>query len=124
MNNISKIGFLFFIILVVGIIIYSITTADKFGDSYLEQLRIADADKTLDNVSDDISIEIGKLVCSDTVNWINQESSILSIQNILIKNGIKVEKENRIIPIIRFHSVYELCPENINVLEEIFGKNE
>tara|TARA_B100001996_G_scaffold372553_1_gene349059 strand:+ start:25 stop:399 length:375 start_codon:yes stop_codon:yes gene_type:complete len=123
-NNISKIGFLFFIILVVGIIIYSITTADKFGDSYLEQLRIADADKTLDNVSDDISIEIGKLVCSDTVNWINQESSILSIQNILIKNGIKVEKENRIIPIIRFHSVYELCPENINVLEEIFGKNE
>ena len=124
MNNISKIGFLFFIILVVGIIIYSITTADKFGDSYLEQLRIADADKTLDNVSDDISIEIGKLVCSDTVNWINQESSILSIQNILIKNGIKVEKENRIIPIIRFHSVYELCPENINVLEKIFEKNE
>ena len=76
MNNISKIGFLFFIILVVGLIIYSITTAEKFGDSYLEQLRIADAEKTLDNISDDISIEIGKLVCSETVSWINQESSI------------------------------------------------
>ena len=124
MNNISKIGFLFFIILVVGLIIYSITTAEKFGDSYLEQLRIADAEKTLDNISDDISIEIGKLVCSDTVNWLNQESSILSVQKILVNNCIDVEKDNRIIPIIRFHSVYELCPENINVLEKIFEKNE
>ena len=34
----------------------------------------------------------------------------------------KLSKKNRIIPIIRFQSIYELCPENINVLEEIFGK--
>ena len=42
----------------------------------------------------------------------------------LFKIGIEVKKENRIIPIIRFHSIYELCPENIDVLEELFGKNE
>ena len=124
MNNISKIGFLIFIVFVAGIIIYSITNAESFGDSYIEQLRIADADKTLSDFSDEIAIEIGKSACIEANNWIDEETSLLSIQNILLQNGIDVKKENRIIPIIRFQSIYELCPENINVLEEIFGNNE
>ena len=124
MNNISKIGFIISIIFVSGIIIYSITTYERFGDSYINQLRIADADKTLNTFSDEIVIEIGKSVCNEANNWKNEETSLFSIQNILIQNGIEVKKENRIIPIIRFHSIYELCPENINVLEELFGKNE
>ena len=124
MNNISKIGFIISIIFVSGIIIYSITTYERFGDSYINQLRIADADKTLNTFSDEIVIEIGKTVCNEANNWKDEETSLFSIQNILIQNGIEVKKENRIIPIIRFHSIYELCPENINVLEELFGKNE
>ncbi len=124
MNNISKIGFIISIIFVSGIIIYSITTYERFGDSYINQLRIADADKTLNTFSDEIVIEIGKSVCNEANNWKDDETSLFSIQNILIQNGIEVKKENRIIPIIRFHSIYELCPENINVLEELFGKNE
>ena len=124
MNNISKIGFLIFIVFVAGIIIYSITNAESFGDSYIEQLRIADADKTLNNLNDEISIEIGKSACREANNWTSEDTSLLSIQNILLQSGIDVKKENRIIPIIRFHSIYELCPENINVLEEIFSNNE
>lgn len=124
MNNISKIGFIISIIFVSGIIIYSITTYERFGDSYINQLRIADADKTLNTFSDEIVIEIGKSVCNEANNWKDEETSLFSIQNILIQNGIEVKKENRIIPIIRFHSIYEMCPENINVLEELFGKNE
>ncbi len=124
MNNISKIGFIIFIVFVSGIIIYSITTTERFGDSYIEQLRIADADETLDTFSDEIVIEIGKSVCNEAINWIDEETSLILIQNILLENGIEVKKENRIIPIIRFHSIYELCPEKINVLEELFGKNE
>ena len=124
MNNISKIGFIISIIFVSGLIIYSITTYERFGDSYINQLRIADADKTLSTFSDEIAIEIGKSVCNEANNWKDEETSLFSIQNILIQNGIEVKKENRIIPIIRFHSIYELCPENINVLEELFGKNE
>jgi len=123
-NNISKIGFIISIIFVSGLIIYSITTYERFGDSYINQLRIADADKTLNTFSDEIVIEIGKSVCNEANNWKDEETSLFSIQNILIQNGIEVKKENRIIPIIRFHSIYELCPENINVLEELFGKNE
>ena len=124
MNNTTKIVFIIFIIFVTGIIIYSIINAESFGDIYIEQLRIADADKTLSDSNDEIAIEIGKSACSDANNWIDEETSLLSIQNILLQNGIDVKKENRIIPIIRFQSIYELCPENINVLEEIFGNNE
>jgi len=124
MNNISKIGFLIFTIFITGIIIYSITNAENFGDNYIEQLRIADADKTLGNLNDEIVIEIGKSTCREANSWTIEETSLLSIQNILLQNGIDVKKENRIIPILRFHSIYELCPENINSLEEIFSNNE
>ena len=124
MNNISKIGLLIFIVFVTGIIIYSVTNIEGFGDNYIEQLRIADADKTLKYLGNEIVIEIGKSVCSEANNWIDEKTSLLSIQNILFQNGIDVKKENRIIPIIRFQSIYELCPENINVLEEIFVNNE
>jgi len=123
-NKITKIVFLIFIILVTGIIIYSITNAESFGDIYIDQLRIADADKTLGDLSNKIAIEIAKSVCIEANNWADEEGSLLSIQNILLQNGIDVKKENRIIPILRFHSIYELCPENINVLQEIFGNNE
>jgi hypothetical protein len=123
-NNISKIGFIISIIFVSGLIIYSITTYERFGDSYINQLRIADADKTLNTFSDEIVIEIGKSVCNEANNWKDEETSLFSIQNILIQNGIEVKKENRIIPIIRFQSIYELCPEKINLLEDLFGKNE
>ena len=124
MNNILKIGFVVFIIFVTAIIVYSISTSEGFGDNYIEQLRMSDADDTLSNLSDEILIKIGKSVCNETKNWINQKTSILSIQNILILNGKNIESNNRIIPIIRFQSIYELCPENINVLEEIFSSNE
>ena len=123
-NNISKIGFLVFIVCVTAIIVYSIYTSEGFGENYIEQLRISDADKTLSDLNDEILIKIGKSVCNETNNWVSEKTSIFSIQNILILNGRDVEIDDRIIPIIRFQSIYELCPENINVLEEIFGSNE
>ena len=124
MNNISKIGILIFIVFVTGIIIYSVTNTEDFGDYYIQQMRIADADKTLKILSDEIIIDIGKSVCSEANNWIDEKASLFSIQKILFQNGLDVQKENRIIPIIRFQSIYELCPENIKVLEEIFVNNE
>ena len=103
---------------------FSDSTSEDFGDSYIEQLRISDADNTLSDLSDEILIKIGKSVCNDTKNWVSEKTSLFSIQNILILNGKDVQNDDRIIPIIRFQSIYELCPENINVLEEIFGSNE
>ncbi len=123
-NNISKIGFLVFIVFVSSIIVYSISTSERFGDNYIKELRISDSDNTLSDLSNDILIKIGKSVCNESKNWVNQKTSIFSIQNILILNGKDVANDDRIIPIIRFQSIYELCPENINVLEEIFDSNE
>ncbi len=124
MNNISKIGLIVFIVFITAIIFYSIYTSEDFGDNYINQLRISDADNTLSEISDEILIQIGKSVCNETKSWVNQKTSIISIRNILILNGKDVASNDRIIPIIRFHSIYEICPENIYVLEEIFGSNE
>ena len=123
-NNISKTGILVFIFFVTAIIVYSISTSENFGDNYIKQLRISDAENTLSDLSDEILIKIGKSVCNDTKNWVSEKTSLFSIQNILILNGEDVQNDDRIIPIIRFQSIYELCPENINVLEKIFGSNE
>jgi len=107
-----------------SVIVYSIRTAESFGDVYIEQIRIADSDKTLNELTDQESIEIGKDVCNDTKSWLDEKSSLVSIQMILMKNKINIKLEDRILPIIRFQSIYELCPENISILEEIFKKNE
>jgi len=123
-NNISKTGILIFIVLMTSVIVYSIRTAESFGDVYIEQIRIADSDKTLNELTDQESIEIGKDVCNDTKSWLDEKSSLVSIQMILMKNKINIKLEDRILPIIRFQSIYELCPENISILEEIFKKNE
>jgi len=123
-NNLSKIGILVFIVLMTIIIIYSISTAEKFGDVYIEQIRIGDSNKTLNELNDHDSIELGKNVCNDSKNWIDQESSLLSIQRLLGEYEINVESDNRILPIIRFQSIYELCPENITALDSIFEDNE
>ena len=85
MNKISNIGLFIFIIFATGIIIYSITTAESFGDKYIEELRIADADKTLSTFSDEIAIEIGKSICNEANTWIDEITSLLSIQNILLQ---------------------------------------
>ena len=124
MNNISKTGILIFIVLMTSVIVYSISTAESFGDVYIEQIRIADSDKTLNELTDQESIELGKDVCNDTKNWLDEKSSLVSIQMILMKNKINIKLDDRILPIIRFQSIYELCPENISILEEIFKKNE
>ena len=124
MNKVSKTGIIFFIFLIVGFIIYSIITIESFGDLYIEQVRVSDSENTLKSLDDKESIELGKSVCKSGNTWTNEEYSILAIKNVLMEYGINVNIDNRIIPIIRFQSIYELCPENIIILENIFQTNE
>jgi hypothetical protein len=53
--------------------------------------------------------------------WIDEQSSIQTIYNLLKEYNFEIEENNRIIPILRFQSTYELCPENISVLEGLFS---
>tara|TARA_B100000614_G_C14172123_1_gene337458 strand:+ start:16 stop:393 length:378 start_codon:yes stop_codon:yes gene_type:complete len=121
MNNKTIIGVtIFFIISIIFYITFSSLSTDNFGDSFVEQIRIADSEDTLENYSDDTLIQIGKDICTSSNQWIDEQASLNVILNLLNDNDIKVDINNRIIPILRFQSTYELCPENISVLEGLF----
>ena len=121
MNNKTIIGVtIFFIISVIFYITFSSLSTDNFGDSFVEQIRIADSEDTLEIFSDDTLIQVGKDICNSSNQWIDEQASLNVILNLLNDNDIKVDINNRIIPILRFQSTYELCPENISVLEGLF----
>ena len=121
MDNKTIIGVtIFFIISIVFYITFSSLSTDNFGDSFVDQIRIADSEDTLENYSDDILIQVGKDICNSSNQWIDEQTSLNVILNLLNDNDIKVDINNRIIPILRFQSTYELCPENISVLEGLF----
>ena len=122
MNNKTIIGVtIFFIISIIFYITFSSLSTGNFGDSFIEQIRIADSENTLENYSDDTLIQVGKDICNSSNQWINEQASLEVIFGLLIDNEIKVDINNRIIPILRFQSTYELCPDNISVLEELFS---
>ena len=125
MNNRSVILviLIFLISLIIFITFYSVNP-DSFGDSFIEQIRIADSENTLGSTSDDKLIEIGKDVCISSNLWTNEQSSIEVIYNLLKGYNFNIEVDNRIIPILRFQSTYELCPENIIVLEGLFSNEK
>ena len=122
MNNKTIIGVtIFFIISIIFYITFSSLSTGNFGDSFVEQIRIADSENTLENYSDDTLIQVGKDICNSSNQWINEQTSLKVIFGLLNDNEIKVDINNRIIPILRFQSTYELCPDNISVLEELFS---
>ncbi len=121
MNNKTIIGVtIFFIISIISYITFSSLSFNNFGDSFVEQIRIADSENTLENYSDDTLIQVGKEICTSSNQWVDEQTSLNVIFNLLNDNQIKVDINNRIIPILRFQSTYELCPENISVLEDLF----
>jgi|SRR5210317_913814 hypothetical protein len=121
MNNKTIIGVtIFFIISIIFYITFSSLSTDNFGDSFVEQIRIADSEDTLKDYSVDALIQIGKDICNSSNQWIDEQVSLNVILSVLNENEVKVNINNRIIPILRFQSTYELCPENISVLEGLF----
>ena len=121
MNNKTIISVtIFFIVTIFFYITFTSLSSDNFGDSFIEQIRIADSEDTLENYSDDILIQVGKDICNSSNQWIDEQASLNVIFNLLNDNEIKVNINNRIMPILRFQSTYELCPENISVLENLF----
>jgi hypothetical protein len=121
MNNKTIIGVtIFFIISIIFYITFSSLSTDNFGDIFVEQIRIADSEDTLEDYSVDALIQIGKDICNSSNQWIDEQASLNVILSVLNENEVKVNINNRIIPILRFQSTYELCPENISVLEGLF----
>ena len=121
MNNKTILGTtIIFIITLIIFITSSSLNSDNFGDSFIEQIRISDSEKTLDDISDEILIQVGKDICNSSSEWKDEQESLNVIFNLLKKYEIEVDISDRIIPILRFQSTYELCPENITVLDNLF----
>ena len=111
---------IFLISTILFITFTSFNTA-SYGDIFIEQIRIADSESTLIDFDNETLIQIGKDVCTSSNLWIDEQSSIQAIYNLLKEYNFEIEENNRIIPILRFQSTYELCPENISVLEGLFS---
>ena len=123
MNNKTILGTtIIFIITVIIFITSSSLNSDNFGDSFIEQIRISDSEKTLDDISDEILIQVGKDICNSSSEWKDEQNSLNVIFNLL--KEYEIELNDRIIPILRFQSTYELCPENITVLENLFNNEK
>ena len=121
MNNKAVIGFsIIFIVTVIIFITISSLNSDNFGDSFIEQIRISDSENSLVSKSDAILIQLGRDICNSSGEWANEQNSLNVIFNLLKIYEIEVDINDRIIPILRFQSTYELCPENISVLEDLF----
>ena len=113
--------FIIFLISLIFFITFTSFNSDSFGDSFIEQIRIADSENTLSSTDDNKLVQIGKDICTSSNLWTNEQKSIDVIYNLLKEYNFKIEADNRIIPILRFQSTYELCPENISVLEGLFS---
>ncbi len=124
MKKIPILSVIIFIIMSISFIVYQNFSSNTYGSEFVNQIRIADAEKTLNDVPDNALVNIGKNICISSPNWIDIRTSEELIRLELLNNQIDVDEENRIIPILRFQSIYELCPENIPYLEEIFKINE
>ena len=125
MNDKTLITFIvIFIISVISFISYSTFNSETFGDEFINQVRIADSEDTLNELNDSDLINLGKEICLNAEKWINENSSIEIIASQINNYGLSINKDDRIVPILRFQSTYELCPENISQLENLFINNE
>ena len=120
MKKLPIFSFLIFVITLILVIIVFNTRVETFGETFVSQIRVADSDNTLTNVLDGELISIGKKICESSDSWTDENTSLLVIQDVLLAGDVTVDIEDRIIPIMRFQSTYELCPEYVSRLESLF----
>ncbi len=120
MKKIPTFSFTVFIVLIISLIIVFINSDDTFGQTFIEQIRVADSDDTLDTLSDEKLVSLGKAVCQSSAEWKDENNSLVVINNIVSDFDINTSVDDRILPILRFQSSYELCPEYVERLESLF----
>lgn len=106
--------------MIISLIIVFINSDDTFGQTFIEQIRVADSDDTLDTLSDEKLVSLGKAVCQSSAEWKDENNSLIVINNIVSDFDINTSVDDRILPILRFQSSYELCPEYVERLESLF----
>jgi len=120
LKKIPTFSFTVFIVLIISLIIVFINSDDTFGQTFIEQIRVADSDDTLDTLTDEKLVSLGKAVCQSSAEWKDENNSLIVINNIVSDFDINTSVDDRILPILRFQSSYELCPEYVERLESLF----
>jgi len=120
LKKIPTFSFTVFIVLIISLIIVFINNDNTFGQTFIEQIRVADSDETLDTLSDEKLVSLGKAVCQSSAEWKDENNSLIVINNIVSDFDINTSVDDRILPILRFQSSYELCPEYVERLESLF----
>ena len=75
--------------------------------------------RSLDTLSDEQLVSLGKAVCQSSAEWKDENNSLIVINNIVSDFDINTSVDDRILPILRFQSSYELCPEYVERLESL-----
>ena len=83
MKKIPTFSFTVFIVLIISLIIVFINSDDTFGQTFIEQIRVADSDDTLDTLSDEQLVSLGKAVCQSSAEWKDENNSLIVINNIV-----------------------------------------
>ena len=120
---------MFFSIITISIVVYQIRNVDKYGNELIQQIRLADSDNVLVEYLEEDLIVLGKDICNSSLEWTSSDESNILIHKLIMLNPntlsqVDIDKDNRLIPILRFHSIYELCPEHVSSLETIFTTDE
>ena len=95
---------------------------ETYGSVFVNEIRVADQDAILATLSDEQLIQLGKTICSDLI-----ESLTLSESNVTVTDRVisllpelyaeqLLASSNRIIIILRYQAIYELCPDKVPVL--------
>lgn len=120
MKKIPILSFTVFLVLIItSIVIFNINN-DAYGTSFIDQVRIADSDSTLVEISDENLVSLGKTICESSNKWFDEKSSLDVIQRDVSSFGLVIDVDDRILPILRFQTTYELCPEYVDRLENLF----
>ena len=89
MKKIPTFSFTVFIVLIISLIIVFINSDDTFGQTFIEQIRVADSDDTLDTLSDEQLVSLGKAVCQSSAEWKDENNSLIVINNIVSDYDIR-----------------------------------
>ena len=120
MKKIPIFSFVIFVVLNISVIVFFNVNNDIFGETFINQIKVADSNNTLSQLSDEELVSVGVAICESSTDWADDNISLEIIQSVVSKSGVIISIEDRIIPILRFQSSYELCPEYVERLESLF----
>jgi len=111
-------------------ILYIYIDREIYGETFVNEIRLADRDNSLSVLPDTQLIQLGREVCFKADNWDSFEDSNKDIAQEIAKalvnmgdNSLLVETSS-IITFLRYQSIYELCPENIYILSRLIEQDQ